>query len=169
MDIKDTGLLLNPHNIKLQRMYFKQMLALHGLNVLYRAPREETKTYDSRGELDTLYYEPMVVRCIYNEHPTQQTAKKMGWNAELGKGSILITVPYDTPKLQVGCLFEIPSGLDGAEARVFKVLKMETIAIYPADITCELGPMFKDELHNTEIKDFSKTNFNLVIEEEDEF
>ena len=70
---------------------------------------------------------------------------------------------------RVGCLFEIPSGLDGAEARVFKVLKMETIAIYPADITCELGPMFKDELHNTEIKDFSKTNFNLVIEEEDEF
>lgn len=77
MDIKDTGILLNPQNIKLQRQYFKQFLQLHGINIIYRAPRE-SKTYDSRGELDTNYYEPIPISCIYVDHPTQQTAKKMG-------------------------------------------------------------------------------------------
>lgn len=168
MDNKDTGLLLNPQNIKLQRLYFKQMLDLHGLRVLYRAPRE-SKEYDSRGELDTNYYEPIPIKCIYNENPTQQTMKKMGWNAELGKGSVIVTVPYDTPKLQVGSLFEIPAALDDAKARVFKVIKMETIAIYPAAITCELGPMFKNDMEKSQVADYSKSNFNIVVEEEDNF
>lgn len=78
MENKDTGLLLNKKNIEIQRLYFKQMLQLLGINVLYRAPRPEHKTYDLHGELDALYFEPEVIGCIYNEHTDQKTMKKLG-------------------------------------------------------------------------------------------
>ena len=118
MDNKDTGILLHKGDIELHRKWFKQMVKLIGLNVIYRAPRE-SKQYDTWGELDTAYYEPIVVGCIYQDHPDQKTAKKMGWNAELGENSVLIVVPYDLPKLQDGALFIIPSGLDNSQGRVF--------------------------------------------------
>lgn len=78
MENFDTGILLNKRNIELNRLYFKQMVKLIGINVLYRAPRPEAKDYDLHGELDTLYYEPEVVGCIYNEHTDQKTMKKLG-------------------------------------------------------------------------------------------
>lgn len=77
MDNKDTGLLLNASNIKLHRQYFSEMVKLIGIQVLYRAPREG-KTYNGYGELDTFYYEPIKIGCIFNEHPTQWTMKKLG-------------------------------------------------------------------------------------------
>lgn len=77
MEDKDTGLLLNKHNIELNRMYFKQMTDLLGIKVLYRAPREG-KDYNGYGELDSYYYEPIIESCIFDEHPTQKTMKKLG-------------------------------------------------------------------------------------------
>lgn len=167
MDNKDTGILLNKHNIQLHRVYFKQMVRLIGINVLYRAPRED-KDYTKYGELDTNYYEPIQVGVIYQDHPDQKTAKKMGWNAELSEGSTLIVVPYDLPKIQKGSLFIIPSGLDNTEGRVFKVLNMKVTAIYPSEITCELGPVLKNELEPSQIHDYSKSNFNVLNDEEEE-
>ena len=43
------------------------------------------------------------------------------------------------PDLQVGALFEIPSGLDNGKGRVFRVISMSNIMIYPASITCEIA------------------------------
>lgn len=163
---EDTGLLLSKQNIELHRRWFKQMVKLIGLNVLYRAPRE-SKQYDNWGELDTNYYEPVKVGCIYQDHPTQQTAKKLGWNAELSAGATLIVVPYDLPKLQVGSLFIIPPGTDEGEARVFRVLKMQVTAVYPSEITCELGPILKSNWDVSQSKDYSQTNFAGIIEETD--
>ena len=168
MDNKDTGLLLNKKNIELNRRYFKQMVKLLGINVLYRAPRPESKTYDLHGELDSLYYEPIVVGCIYNEHTDQKTMKKLGWNAEREESTPVIHVQYDLPGLQAGALFIIPSGLDNTQGRVFRVLDMSYIPVYPASIACKLGPVLKNNFEKSQVADFTQTDFNLLNTEEEE-
>ena len=164
MDNKDTGLLLNGNNIKLHRQYFSEMVKLLGIQVLYRAPRE-SKTYNGYGELDSFYYEPIKVGCIFNEHPPQKTMRKLGWNSELDENLSIISVPYDLPQLQVGALFIIPSGIDNAIGRVFRVIKMSTIAVYPSSITCEIGPVIENTFETSQF-DYKNSNFNLLSEEE---
>lgn len=169
MDNKDTGLLLIGPNIKLHRMYFKQMCSLLGIKVLYRAPIDSSKQYNMYGELDTFYYKPEPVTCIYDEHPTQKTMRKLGWDSEVADSTTLIHVPYDLKGLQAGALFIIPSGIDNAEARVFKVLRMSTIAVYPASITCELGPLYVNTDDHESVTNFEHTNFNLLDNESDDY
>ncbi len=166
MDNKDTGQLLNPNNIKLHRKYFAEMTKLLGIQVLYRAPKN-SKHYNDYGELDTYYESPIKVGCIFDEHPTQWTMKKLGWNSELQKSTSLINVPYDLPNLQAGSLFIIPSGLDNAQGRVFKVLRMSTISVYPASITCEIGPVWENTFEISQF-DHRDDNFNLLAEDEEE-
>ncbi len=165
---EDTGLLLNERNIKLNRQFFKEFLRLHGLNVTYRAPIPNSKDYNMYGELDTNYKEPILVRCIYDEHPTQKTMRKIGWNTELSDTSVMIHVPYDMD-VETGGLFVIPSGLDRSEGRVFKVLRMSNIAIFPVNIVCELGPMLVNTTERATIENFKTNNFNLLDDESDDY
>lgn len=78
MENKDTGFLLNEKNIKIQRTYFKQMVKMLGINVLYRRPIPGQKKYNLYGELDSNFYPAEVVGCIYDEHPSMKSMKKMG-------------------------------------------------------------------------------------------
>ena len=165
MDKQDTGLLLNPNNIKLQRNQFKQMCSLIGIMLKYRAPREN-KHYDGYGELDSYYYEAEKVGCIFEEHPTIWTMRKMGWNSELQEGVLVVHVPYDLKNLQVGSLFYVPSGIDGSEDRLFKVIKMSTIAVYPASISCQIAPMWESNFEENDL-DFKHNDFTLLAGEED--
>jgi len=162
----DYGMLLNK-DIKLHRLYFKQMVKLLGINCQYQAPMNN-KTFNKLGDLETDYYPPNTVGCIFQEHPDQKTLRKMGWVAELQEGSSIIHVPYDLQDLQVGALFEIPSGIDNAPPRLFRVISMQNIMIYPASIACEIAPEYKtsDELVST--RDFSKTNFNMLVDLEED-
>jgi hypothetical protein len=134
----DYGLLLNEKNIKLHRSYFKQMVALHGINCKYSAPLPN-KTNDIHGDLQTGYKPDIIVGCLFEEHPNQKSLRKAGWVAELQEGSSMIHVPYDLPDLQVGALFKVPSGLDAGQDRVFRVISMSNIMIYPASIACEIA------------------------------
>ena len=133
----DYGILINK-DIKLHRMWFKQMLALHGVNCKYRAPLQN-KTNDVHGDLQTGYKPEIIVGCLFEEHPNQKSLRKAGWVAELQEGSSMIHVPYDLPDLQVGALFEVPSGLDNGKGRLFRVISMSNIMIYPASIACEIA------------------------------
>lgn len=166
MDNKDTGLLLNSNNIKLHRQWFKEMTKLLGIQVLYRAPRPN-KHYDGYGELDSFYYSPELVGCIFDEHPTQRTMRKLGWNSELSDSNSIIHVPYDLKELQQGSLFIIPSGLDNSQGRVFKVVKMSTISVYPASIVCEIGPVWENSFEQSSLL-FNASNFNLLTNDEEE-
>lgn len=143
----DYGLLINK-DIKLYRTWFKQMTALHGINCKYRAPLKN-KEYDINGDLQTGYKPEIIVGCIFEEHPDQKSLKKAGWVAELQESSSIIHVPYDLPDLQVGALFEVPSGLDTGKGRVFRVISMSNIMIYPASIACEIALEYEsvDEQH----------------------
>lgn len=168
MENKDTGLLIDKQNTNLQRQYFKEMLRLKGIMVLHRAPRPESKDYDLHGELDALYCEPTQTACIFEEHPNQWTMKKLGWATSLQEDVSLIHIPYDLEGVQAGSLFIIPSGLDNSEGRVFKVIRMSNIAVFPSEIICEIAPMMVNRLAKSETTDFTMTNFNLLNEEKDD-
>lgn len=172
MNNSDTGILLNDQNIKLHRQWFKQMTKLLGINVIYQAPKDteiNSKSYSMYGELYPDLEDAIVVGCIFDEHPTQKTMRKLGWNAELADSNVVIHVPYDLPGIQAGAKFIIPSGIDSAEPRVFKVLRMSNIAVYPASIACELGPALIDELDQKLIYNFDESNFNLLDDESEEY
>jgi hypothetical protein len=160
------GLLINK-DIKLHRLYFKQMVKLLGINCQYYAPLLN-KHFDSLGDLRTDYAPAETVGCIFQDHPDQKTLKKMGWVAELQEGSSIIHVPYDLKGLQIGALFSIPSGLDNAEPRLFRVISMQNIMVYPASIACEIAVEYEssDELSLTQ--DFSDHNFTVLVDHEED-
>lgn len=164
----DYGILLNANNIKLHRSYFKQMVALHGINCKYRAPLSN-KENDIHGDLQTGYKPEIVVGCLFEEHPSQKSLRKAGWVAELQEGSSMIHVPYDLPGLQVGALFEVPSGLDIGKGRLFRVISMSNIMIYPASIACEIALEYasNDEQHLITIA-HEKEDMPLLIDREDD-
>ena len=167
MENNDTGLLLNKSNIQLHRNWFKEMTKLIGIIVKYKYPMPAQKDYNLYGEIKTPYSEPITVGVIYDEHPNQWTMKKLGWVSELDEGLSIIHVPYDLKGLQVGSLFLVPPGVDGGEPRTFRVVKMSTIAVYPASVACEIGPMMETTFEESLAHDFTKTNFNAIVEEED--
>ena len=158
------GSLLAP-DTKLHRQFFEEMVQLLGIKVYYRAPLPG-KTYTNYTEIIGNYYDPIEVGVIFDEHPTQQTLKKMGWVSELQENASIIHVPYDLPAIQKGALFFIPSGLDNAPSKLFRVTKLTNSIVYPASISCEIVPeylnTFKMEQH-----DHTHSNFNLLGEEDD--
>jgi len=162
----DYGILINK-NIKLHRQYFKECCKLLGLNCEYRAPLSN-KQYDGRGDLDTYYKPPIIVPAILSEYPDQKTLKKMGWVAELQESSSILHVPYDLEGLETGALFTLPSGIDGAPGRVFRVISMQNIMIYPASIACEVAPEYIDTTAKAETYDFSTTTSNKLVDLEDD-
>ena len=160
------GLLLSQKDILLQRKYFEECVSLLGVKVIHRAPRPG-KTYTTYNEIDTHYFEPEIVGCIFNEHLDQRTMKKLGWNAELDSSAAVISVPYDLKGLQQGSLFIVPSAFDGTKGRLFRVAEITGIMIYPASLTCRLAPEFENTFSDNHYN--HKTNsFNLLNREEDE-
>ena len=143
------------------------MTKLLGINCIYKAPMNG-KEINDRGDLQSKYQPGILVGCIFQDHPDQKTLKKMGWVAELQEGSSIIHVPYDLKDLQVGAQFIIPSGLDNAQGRVFRVIGMQNIMIYPASIACEIAPEYFDRDEPVQFTDFSKENFTLLIDNEED-
>lgn len=158
------GRLLSP-DAKIHRQYFNELVKLWGIQVFYRAPLPN-KRYTGYTEIESNYYPPIQIGCIFHEHPDQATLKKIGWVAELQQDSSLIDVPYDTPDLQQGALFFLPGGLDCAESRLFRVVSMRNSMVYPTAITCELVPEFQDNFVSDSYN-FKNADFNLLTEEED--
>ena len=95
--------------------------------------------------------------------------RMLGWDAELNDTTTVIHVPYDLDQLQAGCLFIIPAGLDHVEPRVFKVIRMSNIAIYPSSIACELGPMYINDDIPSNLTDFTQSTFNVLDDESEEY
>ena len=157
------GVLLTP-DIKIHRRYFNEMVKLIGIQCIYYPVCNDDK-YTSVAEFKTHHQAPELVGCIFDEHPTQQTLKKMKWLSELQEGASIIHVPYDLHDIQTGCLFVIPSGLDNADGRLFRVTRMSNIMIYPASIACEIVPEYTDTFRASKF-DHSNNNFNILAEED---
>ena len=163
--VQKFGTLLNS-DIKLNRNYFSEMCSLIGIQVIYRAPKPD-KHYTNYGEIESNYYAPMLTGCIFSEHPNQQTLKKLGWVSELQEEASIIEVPYDLPQLQQGSLFIIPSAIDEAVGRVFRVVKLSTSMIYPSSVTCEIVPEYESTFSNSTYN-HEHNDFNLLNDEEPE-
>ena len=164
-DREKYGVLLN-ENAKLHRQYFREMVKLLGITVLYRAPLPN-KHYTNYAEIDSNYAPPIKVGCIFTDHPQQQTLKKLGWMAELQDNASIIEVDYDLPNLQQGSLFIVPSGLDDGKSRLFRVSKMTTSMVYPSSVVCEIVPEYEDTMDKGFSEDYTKSDFNLINEEPD--
>jgi hypothetical protein len=80
----------------------------------------------------------------------------------------MIYVPYDLKGLQVGALFTIPSGLDDGENRVFRVISMQNIMIYPASIACEIALEYDDMMAPSQIHDFTKNTYTVLADNEED-
>ena len=158
------GLLIN-QDTKLHRQYFDEMSRLIGIKVIYRAPRKD-KQYTTYAEVDSNYQEPLVTYCIFNEHPDQKTLKKMGWVSELQDNASLIHVRYDLPDIQQGALFIVPSGLDNAKGRLFRVVQLSNSMIYPASITCEIVPEYIDTMDRS-LSDHEDNSINIIGQDND--
>lgn len=157
------GLLLTP-DIKLYRNYFNEMCRLIGIKVIYMAPRKN-KQYTTYAEIESNYQSPIVISAIFSEHPQQQTLKKMGWVSELQEDASIIHIAYDTPDIQQGALFIVPSGLDDGKGRLFRCTRLTNSIVYPASITCEIVPEYEDTYPNTN-NDFKHSSFNILNEED---
>jgi hypothetical protein len=128
-----------------------------------------TKEFDTYGDLKAQYPEKGIpVGCIFQEHPDQKTLKKMGWVAELQEGSSIIHVPYDLENLQVGCLFEVPSGIDTAGSRLFRVISLQNIMVYPASIACEIAPEYENIDEPVLHTNFANTTLPLLMDNEED-
>lgn len=160
------GLLLNKEDILLQRNYFNELVKLLGVQVKHRAPRP-SKTYTTYSEIQSNYFEPEVVGCIFSEHLDQKTMKKLGWNAELTSDAAIISVPYDLNGIQQGSLFYIPSAFDNTADRLFRVVEISSIMIYPASLTCRLVPEYENTFSEN-LHDHKRNSFNLLRSEEDD-
>ena len=164
MEENKYGLLLND-DIKLHRNWFIEMTRLIGIQTIYRAPKPD-KHYTTYTEIDANYHAPRLVGCIFEEHPDQQTLKKLGWMAELQEGASIIHVPYDLECLQQGALFIIPSGLDNAKGRLFRVSKISNVMVYPASFACQIVPEYENTFTQSNLE-FKRRSFTLLSEEED--
>lgn len=165
MEQSKYGVLLN-QNAKLHRAYFNEMVRLLGIQVVYRSPKPD-KHYTTYSEIDANFEPPILLGCIFEEHPNQATMKKLGWVSSLQENSSVIFVPYDTPNIQRGSLFIVPSGIDGAKGRVFRLESMEVDIIYPSSIACTIVPEYEDT-YNEQDYDYSKSSFNLLSTDESE-
>lgn len=161
----DYGLLISKQDILLQRAYFNELVKMLGVQVKHRAPKP-SKTYTTYSEIDSNYFSPKIVGCIFNEHLDQRTMKKLGWNAELTPTSSVISVPYDLEGIQQGSLFYVPSAFDNTEDRLFRVIELSSIMIYPASLSCRIVPEFNNTAE-ADIQDFRQSSFNILRKEED--
>jgi hypothetical protein len=119
--------------------------------------------------LQTGYAPELTVGCLFEEHPNQKSLQKAGWVAELQEGSSVIHVPYDLPNLQVGALFEVPSGLDSGKGRLFRVISMSNIMIYPASIACEIALEYEtNDEQRLSTSAVEKEDMPLLIDREDD-
>jgi hypothetical protein len=159
------GLLLDAKNLKLQRSYFLEMVRLLGIYVIYRAPRKD-KHWTNYQEIESNYENPLLIGCIFHEHPDQRSLKKLGWMTELQENESVISVGYDTPNLQVGSLIIVPSGIDNTQGRLFRITRLENTMIYPESISCTCVPEYETDFSST-LTDHKNNSLNLLVEEQD--
>lgn len=159
------GILITPDAL-LYRKWFKEFTRLQGVNVLHKYPLKD-KTYTINGEVVATYSSPTPVGCIFEEHPTPKTTRRLGWSTELSEESSIIHLPYDLEGLQLGSLVIIPSPIDKSKGRVFRIKRMSAVSlIYPWAISCELIPEYENKLDKAQLS-YEKSNFNLTHFEED--
>ena len=69
--------------------------------------------------------------------------------------------------LQQGSLFVVPSAFDNSKGRLFRVVAISGVMIYPASLTCKLVPEFENTFSPNQFN-HQKNSFNLLNREEED-
>jgi len=158
------GLLIN-QDAELHRGWFEEMVSLLGVYAKYKKPI--LNTIDINADTIAQYTQGYNVGCIFEEHPSIHTTKKLGWNAESSETPPIIHVPYDLDGLQIGCLFDIPDALNPSKYRTFRVVALSTTMIYPASVTCKLVPEMQNVASSRDNKVAQTNVLGFLNAEED--
>lgn len=155
--------LLTKKDARLFRFFFKEMAKLRGISVKYRYV-EDTET-TIHAEFESKLSEPIDMDIIFNENPSVNTLKTIGWVSENPDDKPYIAqIPFDAPFLSTECEIEIPPFLEiASRCRKFKITSINTLLEYPDCWTCTLAPIFD----NAPVKDnYDETNYNYVETED---
>ena len=156
--------LLTQDDSTLYRGWFKEVSKLRGFSVGYQYPLGTDKTIHS--EPNIRLSEPENIDIIFNENPTVDTLRKLGWVSELNdQKPIIAQLPFDTPHLARYARIIIPPFLEiNSRSRVFQITNMKTIIEFPDCWTVSLVPVFDSYQDDNEYIDSNNNYIDTNVE-----
>ena len=151
------GLLTN-RDARLFRCFFKEMARLRGIRVDYRyAVNTNTTIY---AEFQCEYSAPIKMDIIFQENPSVNTLRRIGWVSENPEDKPYIAMlPFDAKNLDTNAVIDIPPiDVVKEKPRRFRVNTITSLVEYPDCWICTVAPVFNNE----EVRDDTSKNYNYM-------
>lgn len=133
--------LIVEREIEYLRRQFRFAVEQLGVQFMYRYPLNNDIDKFNQPAPDG-YSEKIPVYGVFEGEPKLKTYKNLGWVVEKNDSlPFLIHVPFDTPHIQRGCLFEIDGQITSIESRLFQVTELTTGLVCPDHIICQIVPL----------------------------
>lgn len=127
--------------IEYLRRQFRFAVEQIGVQFMYRYPLNNAIDVFNQPAPDG-YSERIPVYGVFEGEPKLKTYKNLGWVVEKSDNlPFLIHIPFDTPHIQRGCLFEIDGQITSIESRLFQVTELSTGLVCPDHIICQIVPL----------------------------
>lgn len=152
--------LIIPEEIEYMRSQFNATVRELGIEFQYRYPLNNNIDSFNQPAPDG-YSERMSIFGIFDGEPKLKTYRNLGWVVEKNDNlPFLIHIPFDTPHIQRGCLFEIKGQITAIESRLFQVTELSTGLVCPDHIVCQIVPLVGNTRPQTEqtARDIARKN-----------
>lgn len=127
--------------IEYLRRQFRFAVEQIGIQFTYRYPLNNAIDVFNQPAPDG-YSERIPVYGVFEGEPKLKTYRNLGWVVEKSDNlPFLIHIPFDTPHIQRGCLFEIDGQITSIESRLFQVTELSTGLVCPDHIICQIVPL----------------------------
>ena len=127
--------------IEYLRRQFRFAVEQIGVQFMYRYPLNNAIDVFNQPAPDG-YSERIPVYGVFEGEPKLKTYRNLGWVVEKSDNlPFLIHIPFDTPHVQRGCLFEIDGQITSIESRLFQVTELSTGLVCPDHIICQIVPL----------------------------
>ena len=127
--------------IEYLRRQFRFAVEQIGVQFMYRYPLNNAIDVFNQPAPDG-YSERIPVYGVFEGEPKLKTYRNLGWVVEKSDNlPFLIHIPFDTPHIQRGCLFEIDGQITSIESRLFQVTELSTGLVCPDHIICQIVPL----------------------------
>lgn len=127
--------------IEYLRRQFRFAVEQIGVQFMYRYPLNNAIDVFNQPAPDG-YSERIPVYGVFEGEPKLKTYRNLGCVVEKSDNlPFLIHIPFDTPHIQRGCLFEIDGQITSIESRLFQVTELSTGLVCPDHIICQIVPL----------------------------
>lgn len=151
--------LIVPAEVEYLRSQFKLTVEQLGVLFKYRYPLNNNADLYNQPAPDG-YSTEFDVYGIFEGEPKLKTYRNLGWAVEKNDNlPFLIHIPFDTPHIQKGCLFEISGQVTEIAARLFQVTELTAGLVCPDHIICQIVPLVGNTPPETE-----KTRRDIALE-----